>query len=58
MLIEPFNYPEMFKNEAVDYVEKLWQRKLTDHEKHIIFASYDFIRTVAEANELKFLWTK
>lgn len=58
MLIEPFSYPEMFYNEVIYHMEEKWQRRLTDHEKHLLREVYNFARTVAEANELKFLWAK
>lgn len=41
-----FDYNTIFYNEAIMYMENLWQRKLTDHERHIVKESYRFGRLV------------
>ncbi|KON87484.1 hypothetical protein AF332_12030 [Sporosarcina globispora] len=41
-----FDYNQIFYNEAIMYMENLWQRKLTDHEKHLAIEVYKFGRKV------------
>jgi hypothetical protein len=42
-------------NEAIYYLETAWNRKLTEHERHIAVEIYKWTRTNIEAEELKIL---
>jgi hypothetical protein len=52
---QPFNYELIFYNDVTYYLETKWQRKLTDHEKHILIEGYRFGRLVEAENEIKIL---
>jgi hypothetical protein len=43
---ETFEYSVAHYNEAIMYLEEKWNRKLTDHEKHIAIEMYRFGRLV------------
>lgn len=55
---EPFNYSEIFYNEVIYYLERKWNRKLSDHEKHVLVEGYRFGRMVEAENEIKILFAK
>jgi hypothetical protein len=55
---QPFNYEQIFYNDVTYYLETKWQRKLTDHEKHILIEGYRFGRLVEAENEIKILEAK
>ena len=48
-------YEQIFFNEVIYHLETEWNRKLTDHEKHILIEGYKFGRKVEAENELKIL---
>jgi hypothetical protein len=52
---QPFEYSPLLYNEVIDYLETKWQRKLTDHERHILIEGYRFGRLVESENEIKIL---
>lgn len=43
----------MFHNVVRLYLEDKWDRKLTDHEKHILAEVHDYVRTSMEVEEIK-----
>jgi hypothetical protein len=49
--IEKFN--SMFHNMVRLYLEEKWGRRLTDHEKHIIAETHDYVRTEMEVEEIR-----
>jgi hypothetical protein len=51
----PFEYPQIFYNDVIYYLEQKWQRKLTDHEKSVLIEGYRFGRLVESENEIKIL---
>lgn len=52
--VTPFDYDPICYNEAIDRLESDWQRRLTDHEKHVLIQGYKIGRTV----EMLDNWTK
>ncbi|MGX6443912.1 hypothetical protein ACWM35_11920 [Neobacillus sp. K501] len=56
--MEPLVFDQIFYNEPIYWLEQKWQRKLTDHEKHLAIQIYRFTRTMYEAEELKILEAK
>jgi hypothetical protein len=55
---QPFDYPEIMYNDAIYKLEQEWQRKLTDHEKHVLIQVYKIGRTIEAENEIKILFAK
>jgi hypothetical protein len=55
---EPFDYPEIFYNEAMLYLETKWDRRLNNHERHVLIEGYRFGRMIEAENEIKFLFAK
>jgi hypothetical protein len=51
MRVESFN--PMFHNVVRLYLEDKWDRKLTEHEKHLIAEVHDYVRTAMEVEEIK-----
>jgi hypothetical protein len=51
----PFEYEQIFYNDVIYYLEKKWQCKLTDHEKHVLIEGYRFGRLAEMENEIKIL---
>lgn len=51
-------YSPILYNEVIYHLEQKWQRKLTDHEKHVLIEGYKFGRYVEAFNELKILEVK
>jgi hypothetical protein len=52
---QPFEYSQLFYNDVIYFLEQKWQRKLTDHEKHVLIEGYCFGRLVEAENEIKIL---
>jgi uncharacterized protein YeeX (DUF496 family) len=52
-MLEPLKFNPMFHNAVNMYLEQEWGRKLTDHEKHIIAKTHDYVRTEMEVEEIK-----
>jgi hypothetical protein len=51
----PFEYEQIFYNEVIYYLETKWERRLTDHEKHVLIEGYRFGRLAEMENEIKIL---
>jgi hypothetical protein len=53
---QPFDYPEIFYNEVILFLEMKWDRRISDHERHVLIEGYRFGRMVeAETeNEIQF----
>jgi hypothetical protein len=56
--MEPLEFDQILYNEPVFWLEQKWQRKLTDHEKHLAILIYRWTRTSQEAEEIKILEAK
>jgi hypothetical protein len=52
---QTFNYEQIYYNEVIYYLENKWNRKLTDHERHILIEGYRFGRLTEMENEIKIL---
>jgi len=52
----PFVYPEIFYNEVILYLETKWDRRLTEHEKHVLIEGYRYGRLVESEREIKILF--
>jgi hypothetical protein len=52
------NYSQLFYNELIYQLEQKWQRRLSDHERHVLIEGYKFGRQVEAENELKILGAK
>ena len=55
---QPFNYENIFYNEVIYYLENKWNRKLDDHERHILIEGYKFGRVTEMENEIRILEAK
>lgn len=55
---QPFEYSQIFYNEVIYYLESKWQRRLTDHERHVLIEGYRFGRLTEAENEIKILEAK
>lgn len=53
----PFEYPDIFYNEVIFYLESKWDRRLSDHERHVLIEGYRFGRSVEAESEIKILFT-
>ncbi|WP_157075943.1 hypothetical protein [Neobacillus fumarioli] len=53
---EPFEYPSILYNEVILYLEEKWNRRLSDHERHVLIEGYRFGRMVEAENEIKILF--
>ncbi|MGF6951890.1 hypothetical protein QF028_004395 [Neobacillus sp. B4I6] len=53
-----FKYDQIFYNEVIYHLEQTWNRKLTDHEKHIAIECYRFGRKIEAENEIRILEVK
>jgi hypothetical protein len=51
-------YEQILLNEVIYFLEQKWNRKLDDHEKHVLLEGYKFGRKVEAENELKLLEVK
>ncbi|MCM3571090.1 hypothetical protein [Neobacillus mesonae] len=49
---EPFEYPQLFYNEVIFYLEKKWNRSLSDHERHVLIEGYRYGRMIEAENEI------
>jgi hypothetical protein len=54
---EPLEYSPIFYNEVIHYLETKWNRKLDDHERHVLIEGYRFGRLIEAENEIKILFT-
>lgn len=52
---QPFEYSQIFYNNVIYYLEQKWQRKLTDHERHVLIEGYRYGRLVESENEIRIL---
>lgn len=52
--VTPFNYSPINYNEAIEYLERTWQRRLTEHEIDVLIQGYKIGRTVEMLDQ----WTK
>ena len=52
---KPLDYPQALYNEVILELETKWQRKLTDHEKHVLIEGYRFGRLVESENEIRIM---
>lgn len=52
--VTPFDYDNICYNEAIEYQERIWKRKLDEHEKNVLIQGYKIGRTV----EMLDNWTK
>lgn len=55
---KPFEYPEMYYNEVIYFLETKWKRRLSDHERHVLIEGYRFGRLVEAENEIRILSAK
>ncbi|MED4205873.1 hypothetical protein [Neobacillus mesonae] len=55
---EPFEYPDIFYNEVIFYLETKWNRRLNDHEKHVLIEGYRFGRMIEAENEIQIMFAK
>ncbi|NRD80090.1 hypothetical protein HPT25_22385 [Bacillus sp. BRMEA1] len=55
---EPFEYPYILYNEVITYLETKWDRRLNDHERHVLIEGYRYGRMVEAENEIKILFAK
>jgi hypothetical protein len=53
-----FDYSQLFYNEVIYHLESKWNRKLTDHEIHVLLEGYKFGRYTESQNEIKILEAK
>lgn len=53
---EPFDYSQILYNEVILYLETKWNRRLSDHERHILIEGYRFGRMIEAENEIKILF--
>ena len=52
------NYDQILYNEVIYFLEQKWNRKLNDHERHVLIEGYEYGRLVEAENEIKFLFAK
>jgi hypothetical protein len=55
---DTFEYERIFYNEVIQYLETKWNRRLDDHERHVLIEGYKFGRLVEMENEIKILFVK
>ncbi|GHH99197.1 hypothetical protein [Neobacillus kokaensis] len=55
---EPFQYPDIFYNEVILYLETKWNRRLNDHERHVLIEGYRFGRMIEAENEMQIMFAK
>ncbi|WP_161487099.1 hypothetical protein [Neobacillus mesonae] len=55
---EPFEYPDIFYNEVIFYLETKWNRRLNDHERHVLIEGYRFGRMIEAENEIQIMFAK
>jgi hypothetical protein len=57
-LKDSFEYSQILYNEAILYLETKWNRKLNDHERHVLIEGYRFGRMIEAEDEIKIIFTK
>jgi hypothetical protein len=55
---EPLDYSQILYNEVILYLETKWNRRLSDHERHVLIEGYRFGRKIEAENEIKILFAK
>jgi hypothetical protein len=55
MVNNVLEFDPILYNEAIYYLETAWNRKLTEHERHIAVEIYKWTRTNIEAEEIRIL---
>jgi hypothetical protein len=50
-----FDYNQLFYNDCIDYLETLWNRRLTEHERNVLLIGYRYGRKIEMENEIKIL---
>jgi hypothetical protein len=50
---DTFKYDQIFYNELIYQLEQKWNRKLDDHERHLLIEGYRYGRLVEAENEIK-----
>jgi hypothetical protein len=55
---DPFDYSNILYNEVIMYLETKWNRRLDDHERHVLIEGYRFGRMIEAENEIKILLAK
>jgi hypothetical protein len=56
--MELFDYNQLFYNECIDYLETLWNRRLNEHERHVLLIGYRYGRQIEMENEIRILEVK
>jgi hypothetical protein len=51
-------YEQILLNEVIYFLEQKWERKLNDHERHVLLEGYKFGRKVEAECELKIVEVK
>lgn len=51
-------YTQIHHNEPIYFIQKYWNRELSDHEKNLVALTHDYVRTTQEAEEIKILDVK
>jgi hypothetical protein len=51
-------YEQILLNEVIYFLEQKWNRKLDDHERHVLLEGYKFGRKVEAECELKIVEVK
>ncbi|MEO2076315.1 MAG: hypothetical protein ABGX20_13170 [Bacillus sp. (in: firmicutes)] len=57
MMEQPMKYPEILYNEVICYLESKWNRRLSEHERHVLIEGYRFGRMIEAEAEIKILFT-
>ena len=52
--VNPLEYSPIQYNEAIEYLERTWNRPLSDHEKNVLIQGYKIGRTIEMLDQ----WTK
>jgi hypothetical protein len=52
---EPLKYTQIHHNEPIYFIQKYWNRELSDHEKNLVALTHDWVRTTQEAEAIKIL---
>ncbi|MGG3466900.1 hypothetical protein ABES02_05080 [Neobacillus pocheonensis] len=55
---EPLNYSDIAYNEIILYLETKWDRRLSNHERHVLIEGYRYGRMVEAENEIKILFAE
>ena len=54
---EPCEYSQIFYNEAIMFLETKWNRKLSDHERHVLIEGYCFGRMIEAEEEVRIFFS-